>query len=177
MEVKVKKKFEALKAQKKYVLELIDQLTENQANEGVIKGKWSVAQIIYHLYLVEKHTFEAISKRLQFNRPDEKTGFKQAYRMLLLQIALALPRKYKAPSVVSDNIPEHNEMTTLLDDWKKTRDAYELLYNAQPPDKLQVKLFKHPVIGYINLLQTLDFIKAHHEHHLPQLKHLLSKIN
>ena len=176
MDAKVSQKFQSLEVLRQYLVTIADELTQEQANEIIITDKWTLGQQLYHLYLVEKATFESISSRLKEERRHKKTGFKERYRMFLLKIALGLPLKFKAPPVVADSIPENVDVAKLKTEYENLSAGWELLLNVLSQDQLHIRLFKHPVIGPINILQTLDFLKAHLKHHLPQINGLLSKI-
>ncbi|QSE97976.1 DinB family protein [Fulvivirga lutea] len=176
MNAKVKEKFQSLEYQKEYLLVMTADVSEAQANKKFDEGQWSLAQTLFHLYLVEQKTFEDISKRIKNNQKAENVGIKEKFRHSLLKLFLKLPIKYKAPRTVSEPIPEVVNLEELKSDWANLRESFRLLLSIQTDSQLELKLFKHPRVGYLNLIQTIEFIKAHHKHHLAQIKRLLSNI-
>lgn len=177
MNANVKQKFQSLEYQREYLFSLCLGIPTEKTNVQFATKTWSLAQVYYHLYLVERRVFDDISKRLKSYQTAEPSGFKEAYRLQLMKLFLRLPLKFKAPKVVEDDIPESVDLEKLKEDWSNLRQAIELLLNVNSDEQLKLKLFRHPRIGLINIVQTLEFIKAHHKHHLPQVKNLLSKIN
>ncbi len=176
MNAKVKQKFETLEELRKYLYDVTQDLSEEEVNINFEFGKWSIAQLFYHLYLVDKGTFEAVTNRMKLQVNHHQSGLKEKLRMKLLEFLLSMPLKFKAPKHVSQSIPEEVDFNKLKEDWVDVRQGWQLLLNVQNDEQLKYTLFKHPVIGPIDIFQTLDFIKAHHKHHLPQVKRLLSKI-
>jgi len=176
MNTKVKQKFETLEELRKYLYDLTQDLSEEELNINFEFGRWSIAQLFYHLYMVDKATFETVTNRMKLQVDHHKSGIKEKLRMKVLKFLLRMPIKYKAPKQVSHSIPEEVEVHKLKEDWINVRQGWQLLLNVQNDEQLRYTIFKHPAIGPIDLVQTLDFIKAHHKHHLPQVKRLLSKI-
>ncbi|MEQ8927403.1 MAG: DinB family protein [Fulvivirga sp.] len=176
MNSKVKEKFQSLEYQKEYLLTLSGDVTEAEANKKFNADQWSLAQTLYHIYLVEQKTFDDISKRIKYNQDAEPVGLKEKFRHSLLKLFLRLPLKFKAPKTVSESIPDQINLNELRSDWSNLRESFRLLLSIQTDQQLDLKLFKHPSVGYLNLIQTIEFIKAHHKHHLPQIKRLLSNI-
>lgn len=176
MNAKVKQKFQSLEYQREYLFTLIDQIPTERANLRFEENSWSLAEVYYHLYLVEQKVFDDVAARIKHYNTAKKTGIKEEIRVSILKILLKLPFKYKAPRVVKESIPKDVNINNLRIDWDNLRQAFELLLNGNSDEDLKLKLFKHPVVGLMNIIQTLDFIKAHHKHHLSQVKNLLSKI-
>lgn len=176
MNSKVKQKFQALEDQRSLLYKITDHLTDDQANMKAQNNGWSLAQIYYHIYLIESNTFDYLSHKLKEEKDIPESGVKEWCRSILLKFLLKLPVKYKAPRKVSEPIPDKVEFDDLKQKWNETREAIKLLLEVLTPQQLDSQMFRHPRMGHINIYQTLDFLKDHHEHHLPQIKNRLSKI-
>jgi hypothetical protein len=89
--------------------------------------------------------------------------------------ALLSNRRCKHPTGGSIS-PDSNvaNVKNSLDDWKKTQDAMwrqlDELYDDS--EWWTVKLFRHPLAGYLSLSDTFAFANAHIDHHIKQLERL-----
>lgn len=167
--------FQKLEEQKKQLIILLGAIDSSSLNARPEPGKWSVAQVVYHHYLSELLTLKSIQKQANPSRL-KKAGMKTHFQSLVLNIALALPIKYKAPHRVSENIPDPVNWEKLVQDWGKLRNSYQAFIENYPDDALNLQLFKHPRSGVLTLSQTMSFLYFHLKHHLPQIERLLSKI-
>jgi hypothetical protein len=172
----LKIRFDKLQDQKAVLVDKVQNLDNQQINSKANGDGWTLGQVYYHLFLVEEGTFRYMADKVKEIAAIDKAGFKSQWRSLLLKVFLAMPWKYKAPSRVSDSIPDEVDIKRVIEDWTQVRDKFHLLLSAQDDQYLSKKIFKHPRIGYINFYQTLEFIKAHHQHHFRQINNLLSNI-
>jgi len=175
MNPKVKQKFQALEDQRSLLYKLTDHLTDAQANKKPKEG-WSLAQVYYHIYLIESNTFDYLSHKIKEGADIPKSGIKEWYRSTLLKFFLKLPVKYRAPRRVSEPIPDVVEFNKIKEKWTEVREGMKLLLEVLTKQQIESQMFTHPRIGKINIYQTLEFLKDHHQHHLPQIKNRLSTI-
>ncbi len=175
MNATIAKQFSKLKNFKIKVLIKSQSLNNEQLNSKPDAKSWSLAQVYYHLYLVELRTHHFISSKVKEINALDKTGIKEKWRLWLMNLFLKLPIKFKAPQTVSDDIPNTIDLEKLKGDWENLQMSFKLLLSVQNDQDLEKKIFKHPRIGYLNFYQTLDFLLAHHKHHLKQINGLLSK--
>lgn len=176
MNPKVKQKFQALEEQRSLLYKMTDHLTDDQANIKPKDNGWSLAQVYYHIYLIESNTFDYLSHKIKEGVEVPKSGFKEWYRSTLLKFFLKLPIKYRAPRRVSEPIPEEVDFKEVKTKWAEVREGMKLLLEVLTPQQIESQMFTHPRIGKINIYQTLEFLKDHHHHHLPQIKNRLSTI-
>uniref|UniRef100_UPI00404B7F70 DinB family protein n=1 Tax=Fulvivirga sp. TaxID=1931237 RepID=UPI00404B7F70 len=172
----IKKRFNKLQDQKKVLVDKVQNLNHEQINSKVNSDGWTLGQVYYHLFLVEDGTFKYLANKVKEISALESRDIKSTYRFWLLKFFLAMPWKYKAPRTVSETIPDDIDIEEVLSNWTDIRDKFSLLLTAQEDRFLKKKVFKHPRIGYIDFYQTIEFIEAHHRHHLRQINNLLSKI-
>lgn len=177
MNAKVKKKIDALEAQRELLFKQIKNVSDSEANKSPDSASWSIAQVMLHLVLIEEWSLGYLKKRLDENDLRGKTGIKESIKYNLLNIFLSLPFKYKAPKSVGSNMPNDLNLEELKRRWITARNGFKELFQEAPDHVLSHRLFKHPFIGYINVYQMFGFMYAHAYHHLPQIKRLLSKNN
>lgn len=150
---------------------IIGSATVEQQNFKPGPDKWCMLQVAQHVLASESGTLRFFKKY-----PPLKTSFTDkisgAIRSNVLNIALKLPIKFKAP-----NAPGLSPETALP--WKETEAAWvatrtELYnyFNSFEADKAAHIVFKHPIGGKFNISQTLDFLLEHINHHLVQLKRI-----
>jgi uncharacterized damage-inducible protein DinB len=145
----------------------------NQKSEG---GNWSIAEIIYHISHAEKAIVQYIQKKLNNPSETKKAGFKSWYKASLPRLALKSSRKFKAPKQLDEpKGPYHVDQ--LMEEWKTIRFALEETYHQVPEELIRHQLFKHPVVGKINLQQTLGFMADHMQRHLLQIRGIKKGIN
>lgn len=172
----LKRSFNTLEGSKANLLTLVSKMTEEELNRKPEPGKWSIGQILYHLLQVEVLSLQYMRKKMDNVTDINNTSVKERLRMVMLRGSLALPLKYKAPKVVSENIPEEINLEGVKVSWTAIRNELYLFIDNLPEDMLRHKIFRHPFIGMINIGQVLSFYQSHFNHHLPQIKRLLSKI-
>ncbi len=163
------KKFQLLQKTKNELLQKVDNLSETQLNEITTQGKWSIAQVMYHVYLAELMSLQYMKKKTSELTQLQKAGIREALKSLLLQVSLKLPIKYKAPKALAEKLPEHIDWNEFLLKWGDTRDETYKFINWLPAEALNKGVFRHPTTGLMRIDQTLDFFQAHFEHHVPQI--------
>jgi len=150
-------------------------LSYDQLNQTPATGGWSINQVIHHMSGVEAGTILYIQKKLINPEENKKAGLKSFYRAALLRYALRSKRKFRAPKILTEPVGPYdvNELFTL---WKITRKNLESLYDSIPAEHKNRQLFKHPVVGKINLKQTLGFMGDHMQRHLDQIQKIKSTL-
>lgn len=143
-------------------------------NKKPADGGWSAIQTAWHLLLVEENSLAYIKKKLGFGGAFEKAGFGTRWRNFLLQTALFLPLKFKAPATASsDNLPEVITCNDLRVRWEKVQKDWADFLAEMPEQLLDRAVFKHPRAGRLSWMQTLVFIETHFDRHLLQIRKAL----
>ncbi len=163
------KKFQSLQKSKNDLLSRISDLSTAQLNTPQIEGKWSIAQVLYHVYLAEKLSLQYMKKKTSDLSQVKPSGVKEAFKSILLQITLRLPIKFKAPKAIADSLPEEIEWNDFLLNWGDTRDELYKFIEWLPQEALNKSIFRHPRTGMMSMTQTIDFYRAHFNHHVPQV--------
>jgi len=163
------KKFQDLQLAKNTLLQELENYTEEDLNKRANSNKWSVAQVLFHIYMSESLTLRYLQKKINAHDQLKKAGIKAWVRSKMLKIFLILPIKYKAPKTIASP-PEIIDWNRLLKDWENCRgELNEFIINL-PDELLPMAIFKHPMMGMLTMSQTLDFLAEHFNHHLPQIK-------
>ena len=130
-----------------------------------INGKWSINQILYHLWQAEASSEQYI--RIKTKYPDYLISVSPLTYLTpkIVEFLLGLGIKFKAPHIVSQ-FPEKIELQKLNEQWGKSRKSFDELILELKEKKLDNKaIFKHGLLGRINLKLTLDFFDFHFKHH------------
>jgi len=165
--------FHSLETQRKALLSLIANLSHEQLHAHR-EGKWSIAQILSHLIASETLSVRYLNKKILGIHDAPNTGIAEDLVMMVLIISQRLPLvKFKAPHVLADNTPVYQTAAAIEQAWDKTRfELKEVLARVQD-DQLRRKIYKHPIVGMLNIKQTIRFFGEHIIHHTPQVKNLL----
>lgn len=128
---------------------------------------WSMLQVMKHLIIAETGILHAIKKNLQ--RPQlHDNGWLQKVTYLLTQTVLRLPVKIKAP--VKALMPEtETNYEQLVAEWELLRAQWRNMLEDFPPELTDKNIFRHPIAGFFNIFQAIDFCSYHIKHHLQQI--------
>lgn len=156
------------------LLDDLRQYPEDLLNKIPVDQGWSAIQTMHHLILVEEQSMAYLRKKLSY-KPDLKTaGWLAAVKMLLLKISLISPIKFKAPRAASDLIPASDSLEAVKSRWLKIRQEWETFFTEMPDAWIDKAVYRHPRIGLINWIQTIDFLSSHFERHKGQIKRAIS---
>ncbi len=168
-------KFERLEAARKELLKsvrLVDPARRHYQPDG---EQWSLVQILDHLIRAEEGVLRYLQKKNQAGNP-QQAGMGEALRALTMHLVLRSPLKLKIPSAIPP--PENTRTAAELEqEWKQVRRELRLFLEKLPEDRTRAKLFRHPLVGYLNIFQTLRFLEDHLRHHQRQIKRLVKYLN
>jgi len=147
---------------RKELLTEVEGLTDEQFNKTPSNGGWSPKQIFEHLVRME--TVVATNIAREIKNPDSLKVKKKPITITTNRIVKVKAPGYFAPS---DEFKSKNEMKKELHD---SRLFLLNVYESTTKEVLQDKSFKHPIFGYVPLIQWFPFIGLHEKRHLKQLK-------
>lgn len=137
-------------------------LTDEQLNQKPDQDKWSIAQVIYHLYTFEKNTSEMILSAIQAksDKVEER------------DMSTIADRSKKIKS--TDNPPTtfftKKELVQLLE---QSRFHYlQNVFNETHERTLAEKSMEHPFFGRISLKNVVDTIWLHEKRHTEQINEI-----
>ena len=137
---------------------------------------WSVAQHLYHCWLVEQLTEKYIHNKILNPASINSVSIITYVKSFLLQLFLKSGYKVKAPKPTAI-FPDPIDIFNLNSDWEDSRKSMDNLITLLYEMKLENKgFFRHPRIGRLNLQLTLNFLQFHLNHHIKQIDKIISKI-
>jgi hypothetical protein len=172
MNKKVETKFSLLENTRINLLERLAKVDAQKLNTPPAPGKWSVAQVIYHLNKAESNSIIYVSKKRLDIHNLKNAGLWEAFKLGLAKLAFDLPFKYKAPAVLGD-MPDNVDYKTIVAEWAETRKRLKELLDSLPDDMLAKNVFKQPAAGRLNIYQMVDFMQSHFNRHLKQVERIV----
>lgn len=131
---------------------------------------WNMLQVAEHCKNIESSVLYMLNKYR--NYPFRPTGIKEGFNAFLLKLALNSGIKFKVPPI-KNLIPEgKNSLKKINDDWNEVRIELEKYLENFPDERLNHTIFKHPSAGFLNIINTVDFIHNHTKHHQKQIERL-----
>lgn len=165
--------FEKIQKIREKVLKSVRSLSDEQLNEIPEEGKWSVAQVLEHLYLMEMNTVDGILETLSkdvYNPTEEKP------------IHQILDRTVKR--VAPDDLTPSRKFQTLEELERKLNQSREALLQSiegVSEEDLENKSFIHRRYGLLSIRQWVLLVGYHEERHLQQIEEIkeaiLNKVN
>lgn len=150
-----------LEATRQELLNTIEDIPEHLFNERETEHKWSVGQVLEHLYKTEVEITKAIKYMLTL--PEQEPLPDQP-------LALTLDRSTKrtaTDTIAPSNIVNKNDVLLLL---SQSREQLLQLIDSIPPEQdLTTRGLKHPVFPILSLKQWIEFIGYHEKRHFAQI--------
>lgn len=146
------------------VLKSVEFLNDEELNMIPEKGKWSIAQVLEHLYLTEKDIVDGIVETLskdEYIRTETKP----------IQIILDRTIKRVAPTHLtpSNTFQTMNELRRKLEESRK---ALMESVEGVCEEELEQKSFIHRKYGLLSIRQWISLIGYHEERHLEQIEEI-----
>jgi len=170
-------KLDQLDIELRNLLRELEAYSEAKLNEQPDEDSWSVFQVMYHLILSEHYSHQYVQKKLSFNPELKKAGFVSELRRMVLNMYLAAPLKFNAPTAVRDNLPEHATFWEIAKKWKDQRVLLRDYLQQLPEDFYDKEIYKHPFAGRLSLDGMLAFFQRHFQRHRKQIFRTLRKVD
>jgi DinB superfamily len=162
-----------LDASRRRALGTVDGVPHAELNRQPAPGKWSALQLLHHVVTAEALTIGYVRKKMQAGPALEKAGPASRLRLLALQVTLASPLRFNAPTTVG-HVPEEGELHALRTRWDEVRRDLDELVRSFPPELLDRLVFRHPYAGRMTLAHALGTLEAHLDHHIRQVERALA---
>lgn len=167
-----------LDSQRAALSEVVELVPIGMRNQSPGPGRWSVAQVLQHLVIIEKRIGMGMTKWVGDARA-EGLGPEVETSSVLNSLDLALiadrSRRRNAPDEVAPkgDLDAASAWTAL----EQTRAA--LRAGVVPGDGLALSevIQPHPVLGPINLYQWLLFVGAHEARHTGQVREIAAELS
>jgi hypothetical protein len=138
------------------------------------EGKWSIAQVLEHLYLTYTGTVKGCERVLAAENPlSPSQTFNQRLKTLVVITLGYYPRGIQAPAQVHPKgIPAEQVVSGIV---RQIITMDELLTRCEQRLGKRNKLFNHPVLGALTGEQWRKFHWIHGRHHVQQVLELRKK--
>lgn len=153
----------------------IEHISDEDKNVKPASDKWSINQVLSHLFQSEKGTYGYITYKIKTRENIKPAGIWSWIRITGLKIAHSLPIKYKAPKVTA-NVPETLDFQALKKEWLLLRENYRELAATFPEELLGKNIFNHPILGRLHIEHAFEFLINHMHRHYRQLDELVKYI-
>ena len=171
MEANLLNRWENLENQKRKFEEAISLSSDLQLNFKPASGGWSMLQVLQHVVAIEKISSDyLVHKSLSKSR--KAGGVKSYIRSVFLRMMLKSPFKFKAPAVKGIHPVQDREKQELLNQWNRIRIELHSFLEEFPEEKNKEVIFRHPLVGWLTMEQTLVFLADHITHHQNQLSRI-----
>ncbi|TMU87554.1 DinB family protein [Bacillus sp. BHET2] len=150
------------------LLNNVNGLTDKQLNKRVEDGRWTIMQVLDHLYLMERSLTKAIQTTLE-------KGEVQEVESKPVHFTVNRSTKVDAPPFV---IPTEEKLTLqeMKDKLEASRKDLLSFLETTSKEDLQKKAYPHPIFGKIRLDEWVPFIGYHEKRHIEQIIELKSKL-
>ncbi|WP_301108046.1 DinB family protein [Sporosarcina sp.] len=147
----------------------VSQLSDEQINQKPSEGRWSIKQLLQHLYLMEG----GVAKTIQSQLASDKQ--KQAQDKPI-ELTVNRSTKVKAPAfaVPTEEFASLEELQAKL---SATHETLRQLSENTTEEQLEVKSYPHPVFGEMNLKQWIPFVGYHELRHIEQIKEVKKQLH
>ncbi|MUK88815.1 DUF664 domain-containing protein [Ornithinibacillus sp. L9] len=146
----------------------INGIAEENLSKNTSNDRWSIKQILEHLFLVETAFTRMIGKQLKSGElvyADDQP------------IELTLNRSYKvqAPETLLPS-EEDNSLEELKEKLTSSHEALLKLVKRAEQIDLDGKSIPHPAFGKLSLRQTIEFIGYHELRHIDQIREVKEEL-
>jgi uncharacterized damage-inducible protein DinB len=158
-------------AEREKIFEQLMRVALERSTQRSSSGGWCSSEILKHLSISESGVLQVLKKQVLKDPNSFKNhAFNNKLRSIMLNVSLISNFKFKAPAVVAD-LGELETPELLYRKWTEFKnEMVELLGNVRP-DMQNKLIFRHPVAGWLNLMETLQFMQLHQMHHMRQIVH------
>lgn len=155
--------------------EWLEPYSEAELRAAPRQGGWSAAQVMQHLYMAEKSSWQSVQQKLQEGAPLRKGTGRHWRRAVKLTLFLRLPMRYKAPGVVGtqaidEALQKFAGTAELIQHWQNFRQSTEKELQNLDEQYFEATLYRHPIIGYLTLPGMARFFYEHQRRHFKQIK-------
>jgi uncharacterized damage-inducible protein DinB len=140
--------------------------------------RWSVAQVLQHLGLIEKRIGLGMTKWVSDARSTElgpETETSSVMNSVPVQLIIDRSQRHNAPEEVRP--PGDIDAKTAWAELESARETLRAAFLAGDGLALSEVVQPHPVLGPINLYQWMLFVGSHEERHTAQINEIAEQLN
>jgi hypothetical protein len=168
---KINKLFSALEDAKSLMLAKTVIFTDQLQMVKPSEKEWSMVQVLLHLVIAEELSLGYIRHKISRHAELRNAGLKSWLRYEIVVLFLRFKKKIKAPAQIAV-IPDDVTPAEVLQRWQVLRSEWRNTLEAMPDELLGKEIFRHPVTGFMNISQTLGFLREHILHHVAQIERI-----
>ena len=167
--------FGRMENERQELLKRLEAYPEEVLTKKPDADSWSVTDTIYHLKVAEEGALRYMLKKLEVGG-HQKASVGASIKQKLLNLAVSLPIKYKAPPVAQ--IPEGMDIpfAQAVAEWNAVRNGLKEQYTTVDESIIVNELFKHPAAGKLSILQSVKFMRQHMVRHIGQIERILKAV-
>jgi hypothetical protein len=169
--------FAYLGVRRKALREAVDAVPEMLRDRPPAADRWSVAEVLEHLALVEERFKTIIADRLTEARASGLGAERETSPIVpTLNLAGILDRssKHQAPDVVR---PQGSDWTTAWSRLEDVRRSFLGVYGSGDGLALADVVHVHPRLGSLNLYQWGVWVGGHEARHTEQIREIAATLN
>ena len=130
---------------------------------------WSLEDVAQHLWLIEKGAVHILRDR--FDKPPLKRDVLSPLKIVAMRALVHRDVRIKAP--VKEIIPQQRMAVDVVRaEWDRTRETLHALLERVTPDRMEKRIFRHPIFGPMTIAQSAEFVWRHHDHHVHQVRRI-----
>lgn len=174
----IEKEFERIEKQRNALLDDVAGMTHVQLTYRPEPDAWCILEVFVHLMTAEANGLKYMNKKLLGDIETlEQSGFMTNVRLGILNGFLRLPIKFKAPEAASFEPRDYYDFKEIRAEWDELREAWKEFLDQFDKPSANKLIFKHPIAGKFNVMQTLQFLGEHVEHHVKQVERIKANEN
>ncbi|MGV3488820.1 MAG: DinB family protein [Tuberibacillus sp.] len=150
------------------ILKSVDGLSNDELNKKVDAEKWTIAQVLEHLYFSE----EVVTKSLVYGL---EKGNSEPVESKPVHLVADRSQKRQAPDYVLPK-EDYISLEEIKEKLHRSREKLNAVVYEAGGDVLKTRSLKHPVFGPLNLYQWVEFIGMHEKRHLNQIEELKEQL-
>ena len=159
--------FDELEEARRKFLHPVEALSLRQQEFRPSPDSWSLVQVVHHVMLVERESVRFI----QGGREPGARRLKHAVLSAGVRLVLSTGLRVKVP-VDAIKPKEDLSLEEVASRWQEIRGDLRAYLERIPEEELERLVFRHPIAGPFNIVQTLGFLAGHLRHHARQLRRI-----
>lgn len=146
----------------------VEGLSEEQRSFRPAQDRWSIADCIEHVTVVEDFVLGKIQQALQSSPEPERRDEARGKDQIVLEKVPAREQRVKGPEAVMPQ-GRWRVFEELVRNFEATRER-SVRFSAVTQGDLRCHFFPHPILGSLDCYQWLLFLSAHCERHVRQME-------
>lgn len=159
---------DGLEEAKTNFIELLEEYSRAERAKLPVSG-WSMLQVMEHVLISEQGALEYLKKKTKAPYSEIPMHDPNASKSNLLKEAMLSEKKWQAPEGLPDPTGSQS-FENMQIYWDNLRVKLFELIDGLDANYHNRLVFKHPVVGRLSLVETLEFMTHHIIHHTYQIK-------